>query len=529
MVQYSTAQGRQVQRDKFGRPFRSERTMGPDFSLDATRRRVIAPRSPTVAAPGTPEEVARAFGGPIAFAPGASREQTAAAAARLAGPRFGPGEYAEYQRSIGVNTNPPAAAGPDPDTVRAVQGIVGASPARQERFAMAEGARPTVFVDGQGYMPLGGSWGPRSTTGVSAGRTPFPGRSVGTGRMSSGVTTGGTFGSPLMLGQGPGGESSARQPFAYKPGRGPTITSPGGKSEVVSPEAFQQMWNQMSGNARGGALRMALAEQRERAAADPSIAANIASNQAAVQRQTGGAPAPGTNPLFDRERQRKELSRAGVPRPLAAALANLQGNPEAQAALVEQLAAEETERIQSFNQPFGSRTATGGRGGQGMGVAGVVAAQGQRGLEERRLGLEERKLAAQEDQAKWERENLGTFVPPEQRIQVQAAGEQARQAWLNEHPGDEDGAAQAARQATGGLWQDMRIPGLQLPGTPEIPPGAARPPTFGSVAGDVGTALVGGNAMRSLGEQFQRSRSRGGNLQMDARNRERRRLGLPPL
>lgn len=499
--------------------------MGPDFSLDAPPRLGVAPRSPTVASPGTPEEIRRAFGGPIAFAPGASREQTAAAASRLAGPRFGPGEYQQYQQSIGVNTSPPTAA--DPDAIRAVQGIVGTSPARQERLAMAARAPATRLVDGQGYMPLSRpSYGESSA--ATAGR--LGDTRVGVGMQTSGVGSGGRMGAPLMRGGMPGPSPVARKPFEYAAGRGPTITSPGGQSEVKTPEEFQQAWKQMSGDARGGALRMALADQRERAAANPDIAANIARNEAAIQRQTGGAPAPGTNPLFDRERQRKELTKAGMARPLAAMFANLHGNPEAQAALAEQMASEETERIQSYNQPFGSRTATGGRGDRGgMGVAGVVGAQAQRGLEERKLGLEERKIAAAEEQGKWERENMGTFVPPEQRMQVQAAGEQARQTWLTEHPGDEDGAAQAARQATGGLWQDMRIPGLQLPGTPEIPPGAARPPTFGSVAGDVGTSLVGGNAMRSFGEQFQRSRSRGGNPQMDARNRERRRLGLPPL
>lgn len=364
----STAQGRALQYDAQGRPFRSEVTQGPNFNLSPPARNRIAVRSPTVENPGTPDEVRRAFGGPITFAPGASREQTAAAASRLAGPRFGPGEYQQYQQAIGVNTNP-APTSPSAEEVSRIQGIVGASPARQFRQAQAARAPATRFVDGQGYMPNA-----RPAYGTGGGGV-LPDTQAGVGMQTSGVGSGGRMGTPLMRGGMPGPAPVARKPFEYAAGRGPTITSPGGQSEVVSPEAFQQMWNSMSGESRGGALRATLEKQRERAAADPRIAANIAKNEAAIQRQTGGAPAPGVNPLFDRERQRKELTKAGMPRPMAATFANLQGNPEAQAAMFEQLAGEETERMQSYNQPFGGR-GVGGRGDRGgMGVAGVVGAQ----------------------------------------------------------------------------------------------------------------------------------------------------------
>jgi len=368
--------------------------MGPGFSLDTPPRRVVAPRSPTVAAPGTPEEIRRAFGGPIAFAPGASREHTASAALRLAGPRFGPGEYAEHQRSIGVNQDQ-AGDGQGltgwqvlamPMVVHAMAGRL-----RQAQQAAAENVRPggagfpEAYLGGQSKMLVPGINGNVSNQTLGAQR-------VGQGVRSSGMTTGGTFGSSVMLGPGPGGESPTRQPFAYKPGRGPTITSPGGQSGVVSPEAFQQMWNQMSGNARGGALRMALADQRKLAAADPRIAANIARNEAAQQRQQGGAPIV-TDPeqrqaMWNREMQRKELSRAGVPRPLAATLANLHGNPEAQAALVEQLAGEET---------GGQR----GRERAGAGVTGVVAAQATARDAAARQKLEGDKLRLDQIKAQW--------------------------------------------------------------------------------------------------------------------------------
>jgi hypothetical protein len=79
-----TQQGRQVQRDKRGRPFRSERTMGANFSLDAPARATPAVTSPTVGSPATQSQIRQAFHGPVPDM-GESREMAAARVARQPG------------------------------------------------------------------------------------------------------------------------------------------------------------------------------------------------------------------------------------------------------------------------------------------------------------------------------------------------------------------------------------------------------------------------------------------------------------
>ena len=223
----STQQGRTLQYDKYGRPFRSEVAQGPDFDLSPAPRNVVPVRSPTLENPGTPEEIAQAFGGPTIFAPGASREQTAAAmanrAAATAGaaspvrPTLSSDELDEIQARVGRQLQPEIDA-----QARLIGSVRNANPRGR-----------AVVIDGERFLANAG-YGPRSTTGVSANRTPLPGSRVGVGRASSGVTTVGTIGSSLMLGPGPGQQEEVVRPsFAYKPGRGPMI---GGRQ--VSQEEF---------------------------------------------------------------------------------------------------------------------------------------------------------------------------------------------------------------------------------------------------------------------------------------------------
>lgn len=308
--------------------------------------------------------------------------------------QFGPGWYRRYQQQLGIDLNqppPPMSA----DDLREVQGIVSQSPARQERLATAMGARPTVFVDGQGYMPLGGS-GTRSTSGVSAGRTPFPGSRVGVGRMSNAVTTGGTFGSGLMLGAGPAAQQR------------PEITSrPMIGGQQVSPSEFQQAWSKQQ-----NAPRTAPDANPER----------VAANKAAMRRMRGGAPIV-TDPaqrqaMWDAERARKEMTKAGFPRDFARAWAANLDNPEVQAAMVE-----------AMRRPLVARGTRGGwdEDGRGAGgIAGVVAAQtaaqalaSDRKMKQDEFDLDKRMKVGEQSRADYNAAVAGGMTPLEAEQYVQ--------------------------------------------------------------------------------------------------------------
>lgn len=79
-----------------------------------------------------------------------------------------------------------------PETVAGVQGIIGASPARQDRLAMAARAPATRFVDGEGFTPLG-------RPAYGSGARNLQTSRVGAGTMSNGMTGGGAIGSALMM------------------------------------------------------------------------------------------------------------------------------------------------------------------------------------------------------------------------------------------------------------------------------------------------------------------------------------------
>jgi hypothetical protein len=83
-----------------------------------------------------------------------------------------------------------------PETLAGVQASVGASPARQERLAMASRAPATKFIDGQGYMPNG-------RPAYGSGARNLQTSRVGAGTMSNGMTGGGAIGSSLMRGRLP--------------------------------------------------------------------------------------------------------------------------------------------------------------------------------------------------------------------------------------------------------------------------------------------------------------------------------------
>lgn len=295
------------------------------------------------------QDLAKAFGRQPRFGP-------------TAPPRFGPGEYQQYQQGLGVNTNP-APTPPSAEDVSRIQGIVGASPARQFREAMAARAPATRFVDGQGYMPNA-----RPAYGTGGGGV-LPDTQAGVGMQTSGVGSGGRMGTPLMR----GGLPPAATPRPEIQSR-PMI---GGKA--TTPEEFQAAWDK-----RQAATRTAPDGNPER----------IAASQAAMQRMHGGAPIV-TDPaqrqaMWEAERARKEMTKYGAPRDFARAWAANRDNPEMQAAMVE-----------SMRRPMVARGTRGGGGWDedgrgGSGVAGVVGAQAAAALARQKLGLDERTAANEE-------------------------------------------------------------------------------------------------------------------------------------
>ena len=258
----STAQGRKIQYDAQGRPFRSEVTQPEGFSLSPPVAAPVAPFIPTVENPATLDQIARAFYGPsIPGAPPPPMTQAQYQARKAAGfpstrvvQGGGIGMIAGLRSSqetlnamreraglapvqLGESSNAMS-----PETLDAVQALVGASPARQERLAMAGRAPATVQIDGQGYMPLG-----RPNYG-EANR--YQGKlsddQVGLGSMAGGLGTTGGMGSGLMRGRLPASMENP-QPVARVPmqGGGGLIGSPGGDGTAtpVTEGQFQEEWN----------------------------------------------------------------------------------------------------------------------------------------------------------------------------------------------------------------------------------------------------------------------------------------------
>lgn len=185
---------------------------------------------------------------------------------------------------------------------------------------------------------------------------------------------------------------------------------------------------------RRESLRTALSRQQAAADADPRIAENIARNQAASQRQYGGAPIV-TDPakrqeMFAREQARKEFRRGGIPNAMAGILANARNDPKTQGLLASALSGNE-EAAKALGQAETSQ------------------------MRDMLMAAEAKKLNA--EAGAMERYNPDA-IPPELEMQIQQTGEQARQAWLAGHPGDEAGATAAASQATAGRWKDTRSP-----------------------------------------------------------------------
>jgi hypothetical protein len=77
-----TQQGRATQYDVQGRPYRSEINWGPAFNLDPPAGSAPSSRSPAIENPSTPDEIARAFRGPVPQN-GETTEQAAARMARM--------------------------------------------------------------------------------------------------------------------------------------------------------------------------------------------------------------------------------------------------------------------------------------------------------------------------------------------------------------------------------------------------------------------------------------------------------------
>jgi hypothetical protein len=98
-----------------------------------------------------------------------------------------------------------------PSEIADAQAAVGASPARQERIAMAAGAPATRFIDGQGYMPMGRPAYGSAMSGASDDV-------VGTGRQTFGIGASGGMGSGVMRGRLPASmenpQVAARTPMA---------------------------------------------------------------------------------------------------------------------------------------------------------------------------------------------------------------------------------------------------------------------------------------------------------------------------
>lgn len=163
-----------------------------------------------------------------------------------------------------LRANNAAAGGPapaSPETVSGVQQIVAASPARQQRDAQFRGAPPGVNIDGQNYMPL-------SRPSISNGGLSrlMPSR-VGAGIQSTGMNTGGSFGSPLMMGGMPAqvaGAAMGGTPMASRPMIG---------GRQATPSEFQQAWQ-----ARQSELRTAPEGDPDKIAARSSELASRAAN-----------------------------------------------------------------------------------------------------------------------------------------------------------------------------------------------------------------------------------------------------------
>lgn len=249
----STAQGRTLQYDAQGRPFRSEVTMPQGYSLDAPVGGGFAPFSPTVDNPGTPAQVASAFDDVIPDM-GETLEQATARMNRMRA-RGLAGDLASANRvraSSGAGPVAPTAARMRPEEVDAqlrlmetVGNMNPSSPEPRLRAAPGDPLFAESYLQGSSGMMVPGIPGTVSNQTLGAQR-------IGTGVRSSGMTTGGTYGSSLMLGPGPAQQEVVKPAFAYKPGRGAMI---GGRE--VSQEEFDSAWQRRG---RAGAKPPSAAE-----------------------------------------------------------------------------------------------------------------------------------------------------------------------------------------------------------------------------------------------------------------------------
>ena len=405
-------------------------------------RFIQTPRSPSVDAPATSDEIQRAFYGPTVFAPGGTPAQAAAAQQRLgAASGRSPQSLLDAMRQR-AGLEPATLGGPaetSPEAMRGAEALVAQSGARQHRnaFGAQYGLPPvgtnTVGLNAPTNTPMGYLQGRSNVAvpgmGPRASNQALGARRVGMGVSSTGMQTGGSFGAPLMLGQGPELKTPAPRPtIASRP---MMFDSKAGRAVETTPTAFRQAMESRVGRQ----APMQPTDPEKFAAYTERRQGKLADRQAAVESQGMARGKART----DRVEFRKDVQSGG----LIGALTK-RGIDPARAMATNALGGRDGEAAARFLSEDNRQ----------RGVAGEAADRTQ---------IERDRLAMEKEGQKFQQNWLDRQPKPIDAAdaELQSAGESARQAFAQSHP-DKDPwgpeAMNAAAQASQGRYRRYGTP-----------------------------------------------------------------------